>query len=1124
MAKKKKSKKRSRRGSHVAAKAAPAPAPHGGNEEAVTLQPFGQGPRFSILMAAYNRADLIHVAIDSVLAQDFSDYELVIVDDGSTDDTPVIVRGYSDPRIRYIRKELNEGRSPTRNRAVAEARGEFVLWMADDDLLMPGVLSLYDSIFKQYPKVDIAYGDLQLFDHDSGQDLNVFTPNDWTGRARDVIGAKLYGSCVPDGGTATRRTIYTKVGPGPYDDEFVRAQDYELWTRIVGHVQFHKVDEVVYRYRKHAGGTSWGEFIDLTLDSKIIRRHLTRHPLRTLFPKLDWTNERMATGLAYLRIAKNLVMYGDLVNAQRFLNAIPGGDSQPGAVEQRVRIMVGLGDYDGAMQSADTVESHFGPAAGPLHRELRALVENATRLSRESAAYFQAREYGEVIRLSRAYADSDGSTFESIIWRARAHLELGQVEEALHCFCLAGRLNPDDTESSDAVEQLVARLGPSPKTDLSAMRRRLKERFVSLPSHVDERETDGPLVSIIVTGTSASIEASLTCAMAQTYQATEVLIAEKPDPNLWSDALSDGRIRVLSAVDGVSFEAQALQQSRGDFVAWISEDTWWYPSHLARAMAAFGNGHDVVFCHSHLLYQAAEGLAPVASDERANYLLMPEPAFTLAGNLARPFVSLSLAVHRRGAAEWQDGEFPRWQYLLQLLDNEAVCRLPVMGAVQTVKDQAGLDDPAADRDSTDIALRFLSVYRRFEHATLFDPLTRKKQNERIASIGLRMIEQGRTPILVLGASNTDQIDGCLTSISANTLVPSFVIFILRESQTNLISHLKAKLGEQATTRLVIAPDTLSDAKLINEGLVKASGRYVAVTHVDTRLTQGWLGRLQWCLSEHPDDVAAIQPSVVESVGRPARFHSKPLSGTVTQAMVIDQRCVVIERRAFQRVGGMDLSLGAPGLEWHDFSLRLRLGGLRILLTADFSVESSLADTYVDAESVSYFKRRWGCEPTALMGVQEEFNPELHHSSIGAEEGYRPDGRAVEVVEASGRVLLVMPPWDEAGLLGEFLGTLRGHQAGVSVLLRAPAHAAEQALSTLKNVLEGLNLEASELPDLLVVDSPLAPEREGGLYLASDAVFIGDGWPDSRQTVRRAADTGRHIIRETNQLTQWLEKS
>ena len=127
----------------AAVSGAPTPTePRPVTQSGVQLQPFGEGPRFSVLMAAYNRADLIHVAIDSVLVQDFEDYELVIVDDGSTDRTPEVVRSYDDPRIRYIRKDVNEGRSPTRNRAIAEARGEFVLWMADDDLIAPGVLRL----------------------------------------------------------------------------------------------------------------------------------------------------------------------------------------------------------------------------------------------------------------------------------------------------------------------------------------------------------------------------------------------------------------------------------------------------------------------------------------------------------------------------------------------------------------------------------------------------------------------------------------------------------------------------------------------------------------------------------------------------------------------------------------------------------------------------------------------------------------------------------------------------------------------------------------------------------------------------------------------------------------------
>ena len=89
----------------------------------------------------------------------------------------------------------------------------------------------FDGILTAEPHIDVIT--VQLFDHDTGQDLNVFTPNDWTGRDDEVVGAN---SMFP----RTRRwfcgSTYAlwEMGSGPYDVEFVRAQDYELWTRIVG--------------------------------------------------------------------------------------------------------------------------------------------------------------------------------------------------------------------------------------------------------------------------------------------------------------------------------------------------------------------------------------------------------------------------------------------------------------------------------------------------------------------------------------------------------------------------------------------------------------------------------------------------------------------------------------------------------------------------------------------------------------------------------------------------------------------------------------------------------------------------------------------------------------------------
>ncbi len=95
----------------------------------------------SIVTAMYDRAGLIGRAIESVLAQDYDDFELVVVDDGSTDGSADVVRRYPDPRVRLIRYELNRGVSPARNSGVDASRGEWILVLDSDDELLPGALT-----------------------------------------------------------------------------------------------------------------------------------------------------------------------------------------------------------------------------------------------------------------------------------------------------------------------------------------------------------------------------------------------------------------------------------------------------------------------------------------------------------------------------------------------------------------------------------------------------------------------------------------------------------------------------------------------------------------------------------------------------------------------------------------------------------------------------------------------------------------------------------------------------------------------------------------------------------------------------------------------------------------------
>ena len=116
-------------------------------------------PRVSVVIPTYNRAHLLPRAVGSVLAQTFEDWELIIVDDGSEDDTSDVIAGFGDARIRCIRHERNQGAGAARNTALAAARGEYIAPLDDDDEFLPDALmELATALGDSPPEVGIVYG------------------------------------------------------------------------------------------------------------------------------------------------------------------------------------------------------------------------------------------------------------------------------------------------------------------------------------------------------------------------------------------------------------------------------------------------------------------------------------------------------------------------------------------------------------------------------------------------------------------------------------------------------------------------------------------------------------------------------------------------------------------------------------------------------------------------------------------------------------------------------------------------------------------------------------------------------------------------------------------------------
>ena len=116
-------------------------------------------PIVSVITPTYNRAPLLPRALRSVLSQDFQDLELIVVDDGSTDETPEIIASFSDPHLRCIRFPENRGIGAARHAGIEAARGELIAFIDSDDVWLPGKLEYQVSLFRKYPDVDIIFGD-----------------------------------------------------------------------------------------------------------------------------------------------------------------------------------------------------------------------------------------------------------------------------------------------------------------------------------------------------------------------------------------------------------------------------------------------------------------------------------------------------------------------------------------------------------------------------------------------------------------------------------------------------------------------------------------------------------------------------------------------------------------------------------------------------------------------------------------------------------------------------------------------------------------------------------------------------------------------------------------------------
>lgn len=199
-------------------------------------------PRVSVILPVFNGGDYLASAIESVLAQDFADFELVCIDDGSKDESAAIISNFAarDPRVRDCPNPGNRGLPATLNRGTSLARGALHSWTSHDNLLRPAMLSRLVAALDAAPDAAVAYAGYTVIDSE-GAPMRYHPPRPVEDRllGNPVGAAFLYRSEVP-------------TALGGYDEALFGAEDYDFWLRAARRFGFVAVDEDLYLYRRHA--------------------------------------------------------------------------------------------------------------------------------------------------------------------------------------------------------------------------------------------------------------------------------------------------------------------------------------------------------------------------------------------------------------------------------------------------------------------------------------------------------------------------------------------------------------------------------------------------------------------------------------------------------------------------------------------------------------------------------------------------------------------------------------------------------------------------------------------------------------------------------------------------------
>jgi glycosyltransferase involved in cell wall biosynthesis len=256
-------------------------------------------PQVSIVLPTFNGERYLDASIGSVVAQTLADWELIVVDDCSTDGSAAIAQRWAarDPRIRLVRHEQNKKLPAALNTGFAGARGPYMTWTSDDNLYRPHALERMLEYLRAHPDIDVVYTDYSFIDA-NGTEMH-----------REPVGepSELVEGNVVRASFLYKRAVHERLNG--YDESLFLVEDYDFWLRASTAFRLQPLHEDLYLFRRHEGSLTEQRLEEI--------RRLAEHCLLAQLPRMGWLSRR-DRAMVHARLARGAFARGESDAARRW--------------------------------------------------------------------------------------------------------------------------------------------------------------------------------------------------------------------------------------------------------------------------------------------------------------------------------------------------------------------------------------------------------------------------------------------------------------------------------------------------------------------------------------------------------------------------------------------------------------------------------------------------------------------------------------------------------------------------------------------------------------------------------------------------------------------------------------